>query len=137
MEFSIQDIQDLDLLDRLIKKEAQEIWENPDNRRGRSIEELETAVKKGKIAELYLVQSGHYKWNKKKYHDVIKVAATGDEEEVEVKAYDVTTWDCPRVMDDVKRYKTSNLWPLVKWLMVFQVTGDYRYKLLAILRIRG
>jgi hypothetical protein len=31
----------------------------------------------------------------------------------------------------------DNEWALVKWLMVFQVNGDYRYKLLAILRIRG
>lgn len=134
MEFSIEDIQDLELLNRLIRKEAMEIWENPGNRRDRSLEELEVAVKKGKIAELYLVQSGHYRWNKKKYHDLIKIT---QDEEVEVKAYDVTTWDCPRVMEDVKRYRTSNLWPLVKWLMVFQVTGDYRYKLLAILRIRS
>lgn len=136
MEFSIHDIQDLDLLARLIRKEAEEIWENPANRRDRTIEELETAVKKGKIAELYLVQSGHYKWNNKKYHDLIKVTQN-KEEEVEVKAYDVTTWDCPRVMEDVKRYRTSNIWPLVKWLMIFQVTGDYRYSLLAILRIRS
>jgi hypothetical protein len=130
MEFTIEDIRDRDLLERLVARETEKVFNSPKARRGRCYEEVEDSVRRGKIAELFLVESGEFTFADKKWHDLKNRAG----EYVEVKAYDVQDWTSSFVTRDIERYRTEG-WNLSTWYYLFQCKYG-QYKLLSILRIK-
>jgi hypothetical protein len=128
--FTQDDIVDKELLEKLIEEETDRIYESVSARHGRDRDQISASVKQGKIAELFLVQSGKYKFADIKWHDVM----TTNGEYVEVKAYDVNDWEAPSVKRDLARYRTEK-WCKATWYYLFQCRAG-EYKLLAILRIK-
>ena len=122
MKFTEADIKDKDLLEKLISEEAIRIFESPKANRGRSYEEVASSVRQGKVAELYLVESGEYEFADIKWHDV----KNSEGEYVEVKAYRVHNgFDAPFVKRDLERYRTEH-WCKAKWYMLFSChNGTY------------
>lgn len=128
--FTVEDIQDKELLNRLIEEETNRIFESDQARHGRSRNQIEASVQQGKVAELYLVQTGKFKFADIKWHDLMNASG----EYIEVKAYDVNDWNAPSVKRDLERYKTER-WCKATWYYLFQCRAA-EYKLLAILRIK-
>jgi hypothetical protein len=129
-DFTQDDIKDKELLEKLIQEETKRIFESDKARHGRNEDQITASVKQGKIAELYLVQSGRFKFADIKWHDLVNSAG----EYVEVKAYDVNDWNAPSVIRDLQRYRTEK-WCKAKYYYLFQCRGG-TYKFLAILRIK-
>jgi hypothetical protein len=123
MKFTEDDIKDKIRLEKLIHQEAKRIHESPAANRGRSYENVVASVRQGKVAELFLVESGNYDFANIRWHDLID--KNGDY--VEVKAYKVNNWDAPYVKRDLERYRTED-WCKAKWYMLFSYdNGTYEY----------
>ena len=124
MKFTIDDIKDRALLKELIEKEALRIFQSSAANRGRTYEEIEKTVTQGKVAELFLVESGDYEFSNIKWHDLID--KNGDL--IEVKAYSIHNgFDAKFVKEDIKKYKTSS-WSKAKWYILFSC-NDSQYEL--------
>lgn len=124
MKFTEADIKDKDLLERLIKEEATRIFESPRANRDRTYEQVANSVRQGKIAELFLVESGVYDFADIKWHDL----KNKDGEYVEVKAYNVHNgFEAPFVKKDLERYRSQD-WCKAKWYMLFSChEGNYEF----------
>jgi hypothetical protein len=125
MKFTEADIKDKALLEELITVEATRIFESPRANKGRTLDQVKQAVRQGKIAELYMVESGNYDFADIKWHD-LKHKETGDY--VEVKAYNVRNgFNAPFVQKDLQRYRTES-WCKAKWYMLFSChEGVYEF----------
>lgn len=116
MKFTVKDIKDTELLEQLVTEEASRIFSSPKANHGRTLDQIKNAVRQGKIAELYMVESGVYDFADLKWHD-LKNKETGDY--VEVKAYNVHTgFNAPFVKRDLERYRKES-WCKAKWYMLF------------------
>jgi hypothetical protein len=115
---------------RMVKIEAEQIYSSPVARRGRSYEEVENAVKQGKIAELYLIENHGFEEANKKWHDLINE----ENEYIEVKAYNVWDKNAPGVQRDLKRLREEG-WNISKWYYLFKCKYG-EYELLEKIKIR-
>ena len=79
--FNVKDIDPI-LLKERAKKECDQIWNNPNSRRGRSYNKLLADCMQGHAAEIHLIKNG-YKNNPKKYMDVFDL----NDITVDVKAF--------------------------------------------------
>jgi len=132
--FTQDDIKDKELLEKLINEEADRIYKSETARHNRSYDNIYSTVKQGKIAEMYLVESGRFKFADLKWHDLVSANLDGTIEYSEVKAYDVDDWNSPYVQRDIARYR-SEKWCKSTWYYLFQYRNA-TYKLLAVLRIK-
>lgn len=128
--FTQDDIKDKEKLEELIQFEAKRIYESSSARHDRSWDRIYASVKQGKIAELYLVETGRFEFADLKWHDLKNQQG----EYCEVKAYDVNDWTAPSVIRDLQRYRTET-WCKSTWYYLFQYR-EGTYKLLAVLRIK-
>jgi hypothetical protein len=128
--FTIDDIKDKDRLNRLVQEETRRIYESSSARKNRSSDEISAKVLQGKVAELYLVETGRFEFADLKWHDLKNQRG----EFCEVKAYDVNDWNAPLVKKDIERYRTE-AWSKATWYYLFQCRYA-EYKLLAVLRIK-
>jgi len=124
MKFREADIKDQVRLERMVEKEALQIFNNPDARRGRDLETVKFFVRQGKVAELYLIENHGYSEADKKYHDL----KGEDGDYTEVKAYNNTpSSKVPYVQRDLQRYKGAS-WNISKWYILFNVNdGVYEF----------
>lgn len=121
--FTYEDIKDKVELERLIEEEAQNIWVQPNNRRGRSFEELKDSTRQGKTAEQWLIENENFTRATIKYHDLVNQQG----ELVEVKAFSYGDLYSKFVVDNVQKYKTAT-WNYSKWYVLFNYTnGVYSY----------
>lgn len=121
--FTENDILDKEDLEKRVEIEALSIWKGK-LVRGRDLDSVKWAVRRGKIAEMYLVETGQFKFSNLKYHDLID--SNGDL--VEIKAYEVTSSSAPYVQSDLKRIRTEG-WNKSKYMLLFQCKNGI-YKLL-------
>ena len=129
MKFTINDIKDQFLLERMVEKEANLIFESDVARHGRSLDDIKWSVRQGKVAELYLIENDGYIESDLKYHDLKK-----DGEYTEVKAYDVWSKDAPWVQKDIQKYKNES-WCKSTWYVLFKVKNG-EYELLEKIKIK-
>ena len=121
MKFTKRDIKDQVTLERLIKEEATRIYESDSARRDRSYEQIYQAVSQGKVAEMYMAETDDYDFADLRWHDLKNKSG----EYVEVKAYNVNSFDAPFVKRDLERYKNAT-WCKAKWYMLFSCkNGEY------------
>lgn len=121
--FTYEDIKDKVELERLIEEEAQNIWVQQNNRRGRSFEELKQSTRQGKTAEQWLIENENFTRATVKYHDLVNQQG----ELVEVKAFSYGDLYSKFVVDNVQKYKTAT-WNYSKWYVLFNCTnGVYSY----------
>jgi len=130
MQFTEDNIKNKELLGKLINEETKRIFESETARKDRDYEQVYTRVKQGKIAELYMVETGKFSFSDIKWHDLKNKAG----EYCEVKAYDVNDENASSVKRDLVRYRTEK-WCKSNWYYLFQCRGG-EYKLLAIIRIK-
>jgi hypothetical protein len=128
--FTQDDIKNKELLESLIQEETSRIFESDKARKDRSYDQVYASVKQGKVAELYLVETGRFDFADLKWHDVKNKQG----EYCEVKAYDVNDWNAPSVVRDLQRYRTET-WNKSTWYYLFQFRNG-TYTLLAVLRIK-
>jgi hypothetical protein len=128
--FTQDDVRDKALLESLITEETNRIFESDKARKGRTRDQVYAMVKQGKIAEVYLKETGRFEFADIKWHDLVNSYG----EYCEVKAYDVNDWMAPSVIRDITRYKTES-WCKSTWYYLFQYRSG-TYKLLAVLRIK-
>ena len=128
--FTQDDIRDKDLLESLIREESDRIFESDSARKNRTYDQIYANVKQGKVAELYLKETGKFEFADIKWHDL----KNANGEYCEVKAYDVNDWNAPSVVRDLQRYRTES-WCKSTWYYLFQFRNG-TYKLLAVLRIK-
>lgn len=130
ISFSKEDIKDPERLKRMIKKEADGIYEGP-LRRGRTKEAIEQAVEQGKIAELYLIENFDYEEADIKYHDLKGKDGTY----TEVKAYsnceNTSTAFAEKDLDRLR----SCTWNTSTWYIVFNVVNG-KYFFMDYIKIR-
>ena len=69
MKFNVRDLNTSTLLTRA-KKEAQDIFDNPDTRRGRSLKKIIETSLYGHAAELYLIEKHQFKDDPKSFKDL-------------------------------------------------------------------
>jgi hypothetical protein len=134
MTFTIDNIKDKALLEKLTKEEADIIFNSPNANKGRTYDQIYTSVRQGKIAELYLVESGAFEFANLKYHD-LKRTKTG--EYCEVKAYNINDWNfwkSPFVIRDIERY-SKETWNKASWYYLFQCKAAVYY-LVAVIRLK-
>ena len=129
-DFTQDDIKDKVLLESLIQEETDRIFNSDKARKGRSIDQVYAMVKQGKVAEVYLKETGRFKFADIKWHDLIN----NQGEYCEVKAYDVNDCTAAPVIRDLQRYRTES-WCKSTWYYLFQYRSG-TYKLLAVLRIK-
>ena len=121
--FTYEDIKDKAGLERLIEEEAQNIWAQEKNRRGRSFEELKRSTRQGKIAEQWLIENENFTRATVKYHDLVNQQG----ELVEVKAFSYGDLYSKFVVDNVQKYKTAT-WNYSKWYILFNcINGVYSH----------
>lgn len=122
MKFTIEDIKDRERLERMIEKEALQIYNSSQARRGRDLDTVKFCVRQGKIAELYLIENCGYEESDIKWHDL----KDSEGNYVEVKAYNnVSHKDVPFVQKDLKRYRSES-WSKSKWYILFNHDyGEY------------
>lgn len=113
--FTIENIKDKDLLNRIVDEETDQIFRRP-GRRGRSYDELRASVLQGKVAELYLVETGKYKFCDLKYHDLYNQK----KQIIEVKAYSSTEILPPFVIKDIRKIQSLD-WNKSDWYYYFGV----------------
>lgn len=130
MKFTVNDIKDKDRLEKMVEKEANQIYNSCIARRGRDLDTIKFTVRQGKIAELYLIENAGYQEADIKWHDLKD--ENGDY--IEVKAYNVLSKDAPFVQRDIMRYKNGS-WNKSKWYMLFKVKNG-EYELLEKIRLR-
>jgi hypothetical protein len=123
MKFRETDIRDKERLERMVKKEAEAIYSSVAARKGRDLETVEFCVRRGKVAELYLIENHGYEEADKKWHDLVD----SDGDYTEVKAYsNVWSKDAPFVEKDLRRLKIEG-WNCSKWYILFNVVeGEYQ-----------
>lgn len=131
ISFTIEDIKDRDRLEKMVDVEATNIYESARARKDRSKEDIVEKVRQGKVAELYLIETGDYFPANKKWHDLKD--KNGDY--VEVKAYNVRDQYAPFVQSDLRRLREEG-WNISKWYMLFQCIGG-KYNLIEKIKIRG
>lgn len=129
-DFTENDIKCIDQLFENIKFESQCIYESPMARKNRSFEEVQDSVRKGKIAEQFLIENYDFKKSKLKWHDL----ENSLNEQVEVKAYNINDIYAPSVNRDLQRYRES-AWCKSKWYILFSLK-DGIYKHIATIRIK-
>lgn len=123
MTFTEESIKNKDFLEQQILEEADRIYNSKTARRGRSLQEIKDWVRIGKVAEVYLIETGKYKPANKMYHDLINE----DGDYVEVKAYNVFDSEAPFVKKDLERIRNRK-WNHSKWYMLFQhKNGTYAF----------
>jgi hypothetical protein len=123
MQFTESDIKDKKFLEEQIENESQGLFSKETTRRGRSIEEIRTRVRQGKIAEVWLTETGKFKLSNDKYHDLVDLEGNF----VEVKAYNIFDSNAPSVQNDLYRIRTGN-WNRSKYMMLFQCKeGQYKF----------
>ena len=131
MKFTENDIQDKERLQRMVRKEAEQIFNSPAARKGRDLETIEIFVKQGKVAELFLIENFGYIESDIKWHDLKDISG----EYTEVKAYTNTpNASVPYVEKDLKRYREAS-WSNSKWYILFNV-NDGVYEFVEKLKIR-
>ena len=131
MKFTIDDIKDKERLERMVKKEAQAIFDSPQARKERTYQEVENCVRQGKVAELYLIENHGFQEADKRWHD-LKDPSNG--EYSEVKAYNIWSSGAPGVQRDLKRLRDEK-WNISKWYYLFKCQ-DGMYELLEKIQIR-
>jgi hypothetical protein len=129
-DFTQDDIKDRILLEKMTIEETERIMNSDKSRKGRSYDQVYSMVKQGKVAELYLTETGRFKAADLKWHDLIN----SNGEYCEIKSYDVNDWDDPRVKRDIERYRTEK-WCKSTWYYLFQYRNA-TYKLLSVMRIK-
>lgn len=129
VKFTENDIKDTDRLENMISKEATLIYNNPSSRYGRDFDTIRYCVRQGKVAELYLIENFGYEESKIKYHDLEK-----NQEQFEVKAYNITSSTAPCVEKDLRRYRTAT-WSKANWYILFKCI-DGVYELLEVIKIK-
>jgi len=129
MKFTKSDIKDQELLTRLIKEEADRIFNSPSARKERSYDQVFESCSKGKVAELYMVESGEYEFADLRWHDLKK-----DGEYYEVKSYNVKDWGAPWIASDLKRYKEATWCKATQYMLFSCINGEY--ELLGIRKIK-
>ena len=123
MQFTESDIKDREFLERAIKQETERLYSSNTTRRNRSKEEIEKVVRQGKVAEVFLIETGKYREAVDIYHDLID--ENGDR--TEVKAYSVMSSNAPSVQNDLYRIRTGN-WNHSKWYILFNYNeGVYTF----------
>jgi hypothetical protein len=121
--FTYEDIKDKAELERLIEEEAQAIWSQEKNRRGRTYEQLKDSTRQGKVAEHWLIENENFTRATIKYHDLVN--SQGDL--VEVKAFSYGDLHSKFVVENVQKYKTAD-WNYSKWYVLFNcVNGVYTH----------
>jgi hypothetical protein len=130
MKFTIDDIKNKELLCELVEYEAKGIYENPKTRKERSYEHVRSSVLQGKVAEVYLIETGNYKKSERKYHDVVDKNGR----EIEVKAYANASVFSSEVKKDLERLEKAN-WNQSEWYFLFSYDSG-TYELVAKLKIR-
>jgi len=115
MRFTKKDIKDQVLLEQLITQEASRIFKSDAARHDRTYDQVYAACSQGKVAELFMVESGEYEFADLKWHD-LKRKDNG--ELYELKTYNVQDWSAPWITKDLERYKNAN-WCKAKWYMLF------------------
>jgi len=129
-DFTQDDIRDKILLEELVRKEAEIIFNSPKARKKRSYDQIYASVKQGKIAELYLVETGKFKFSDLKWHDLVN----SNGEICEIKSYNISDWNVSFVYDDIRRYRTEK-WCQSTWYYLFSCIGG-TYRLLSVMRIK-
>lgn len=129
MKFTINDIRDRARLERMVEREANQIYNSDVARKGRDLDTIRFTVRQGKIAELYLIENEGYEEADIKWHDLKR-----DNEYTEVKAYDVWSKEAPFVQRDLIRYRNES-WCKSKWYVLFKVKNG-EYELLEKIQIR-
>jgi len=123
MQFTESDIKDREFLERAIKQETERLYSTNTTRRNRSKEEIEKVVRQGKVAEVFLIETGKYREAADIYHDLID--ENGDR--TEVKAYSVMSSNAPHIQNDLYRIRTGN-WNHSKWYILFNYNeGVYTF----------
>jgi len=123
MQFTESDIKDREFLERAIKQETERLYSTNTTRRNRSKEEIEKVVRQGKVAEVFLIETGKYREAADIYHDLID--ENGDR--TEVKAYSAMSSNAPHVQNDLYRIRTGN-WNHSKWYILFNYNeGVYTF----------
>jgi hypothetical protein len=123
MQFTESDIKDKKYLEEQIELEAQRLFSLTSSR-GRSLEEIRNRVRQGKIAEVWLIETGKFKPALDIYHDLIDLEGN----RVEVKAYNIYNSNAPSVQNDLYRIRTGT-WNKSKYMMLFQCK-ERNYKFL-------
>ena len=123
MQFTESDIKDKKFLEEQIESESQDLFSKETTRRGRSIEEIRNRVRQGKIAEVWLTETGKFKLSTDKYHDLVDLEGNFGE----VKAYNIYNSNAPSVQNDLYRIRTGT-WNKSKYMMLFQCKeGNYKF----------
>jgi hypothetical protein len=123
MQFTESDIKDKKYLEEQIELEAQRLFSSTSAQKGRSLEEIRNRVRQGKIAEVWLIETGKFKPAPDIYHDLIDLEGN----RVEVKAYNIYNSNAPSVQNDLYRIRTGT-WNKSKYMMLFQCKeGNYKF----------
>lgn len=131
--FSHKDIKDTVGLEQEISKESQSIFKGENTNKGRSLLQIESQVRQGKIAEFYLSENFGYHLASNKYHDLIDMR---DGLYVEVKAYSgIDDLQNRYVQAEVNRIKSST-WNKSKEMIVFSVSKEEEYTLLGVIPLK-
>jgi hypothetical protein len=115
MKFTEEDIRDKDRLERMVQEESEHIFSSVIARKGRTLAEVQSSVRQGKVAELWLIENEGYVEAGKRWHDLRD--ENGDL--VEVKAYSVNDTGAPMVQRDLKRIREEG-WNTSRWYILFK-----------------
>ena len=122
-KFTEADIKYRVYLEEQIELEAQRLFKSPQSRRERTIEEIRSRVRQGKIAEVWLIENYEYKQAPDIYHDLIDIEGN----RIEVKAYNVYSSNAPLVQNDLYRIRTGS-WIKCKYYILFKYdNGTYTF----------
>ena len=124
MEFNARELNSEHLLERA-KREASEIFYNPEARRGRTFEQVYANVLYGQAPEVYLIQKHGFTDNLTRYQDILEPNG----ERVEVKTTRTINGVSKTLMRTQDWKKTQPYRNLADILYIFigdDVTGDYR-----------
>lgn len=131
--FVYEDIVNKEGLEKEISKEAQAIFEGESTNRGRSLLQINSQVRQGKIAEYFLSEKFGYQLANNKYHDLVDMR---DGAYVEVKAYSgIDSLQNRYVQAEVNRIKGST-WNKSKEMIVFSVSEEEVYTLLGVIPLK-
>jgi serine/threonine-protein kinase RIO1 len=122
MRFTEEDIRDKAYLESEVEWEADKIFNSklPGARRGRSLDEIKSAVRQGKIAEVYLIENAGYLACPNSYHDL----QDSEGNFIEVKAYKLSNAhsESEPIKKEIERIKKSK-WNKSKWMIIFSCEG--------------
>jgi len=105
--FKYEDIKDKALLSKLIKEEADRIFNSSIARRHRSYDIISNNVKLGKTAEVWLYENFNYKFTNDIYTDLL----TDRGNIIEVKVKRIKNLNClnDQIQNDLEKIKSSNV----------------------------